>query len=463
MKDCLIEGIKKVDEESLISFHMPGHKNNKEIFKKYLKNMNLIDMDLTEIPKVDNLHNSKGIIKESQKKLSKYYGSDKSYFLVNGSTCGILSMIYATTKKNDKILINRNAHKSVINAILLNELEPIYISPEIDKKTGLIMGINSEEIEKILKENSEIKAVLLTYPTYDGICMDIEKITKIVKKYNKYLLIDEAHGSHFAISDKFPFSAMKFGADIIVQSAHKNLPAFTQGAYLHVNNKSLIKRVEKYLKIFQSSSPSYLIMSSLDMSLDFILEEGEKRACELNKNILEFNKKLEKYNYKLLNVGINYNKSIKDYDISKIIISALEIGISGKKLEKILRKDYKIQAEYSTYNYVLFISTILNQKDNFEKLLFALIDIEEKYKNSKIKSKKSLILEKVIVKYKPSEVEKFDYEEIKLNKALNKVSYETITPYPPGIPLINPGELITSEALEKIEYLKNSIKIIKEF
>ncbi len=462
MNDCLINGIKKVDGENLISFHMPGHKNNKEFFNKYLNAIDLIDMDLTEIPGTDNLHDPENIIKQSQIKLSKCYKSLKSYFLVNGSTSGILSMIFAVTKRNDKILINRNAHKSAMNAIILNDLDPIYIIPKIDKENGLILGIDNEELEEILIKEKDIKVVFLTYPTYEGFCFDIEKTIKIVKKYNKLLVIDEAHGSHFIMNDEFPMSSIDFGADVVVQSAHKNLPAFTQGAYLHVNNNELVGNVEKYLKIFQSSSPSYLIMSSLDASVDFILKEGKEKSDILIKNIKSFYEKMKKSNYKLLNMGILDNRTVYDYDISKIVISPLNIGITGQELEKILRNEYKIQIEYSTYNFCLFIATVFNNKSDFNKLFYSLLDIEKKYKKEKLISKEGLILKKIITKIRIGEIDKYDFELINLEKSLNRISYESVVPYPPGIPLINPGEVITKEALLKIKEIRNNIKVLKE-
>ena len=462
MNDCLINGIKKVDDENLISFHMPGHKNNKEFFNKYLNAIDLIDMDLTEIPGTDNLHEPENIIKQSQIKLSKCYKSLKSYFLVNGSTSGILSMIFAVTKRNDKILINRNAHKSAMNAIILNDLDPIYIIPKIDKENGLILGIDNEELEEILIKEKDIKVVFLTYPTYEGFCFDIEKTIKIVKKYNKLLVIDEAHGSHFIMNDEFPMSSIDFGADVVVQSAHKNLPAFTQGAYLHVNNNELVGNVEKYLKIFQSSSPSYLIMSSLDASVDFILKEGKEKSDILIKNIKSFYEKMKKSNYKLLNMGILDNRTVYDYDISKIVISPLNIGITGQELEKILRNEYKIQIEYSTYNFCLFIATVFNNKSDFNKLFYSLLDIEKKYKKEKLISKEGLILKKIITKIRIGEIDKYDFELINLEKSLNRISYESVVPYPPGIPLINPGEVITKEALLKIKEIRNNIKVLKE-
>ena len=261
MTKGLVDALRQIKNENLVSFHMPGHKNNKDFFKEKLKTLDLIDMDITEIPGADHLHAPKSSIMNSQKKLSEYYQSYKSYFLVNGSTCGILSMIYATTKRNDKILVNRNAHQSVMNGIILNGLAPVYVMPAVDEKSGMILGITAKALEAQLMHHPEIVTVLLTYPSYEGICFDIKSISKIVKKYNCYLIVDEAHGSHLLSHEELPMSACESGADIVVQSAHKNLPAFTQGAFLHIYNESLVASIEQYLKIFQSSSPSYLIMA----------------------------------------------------------------------------------------------------------------------------------------------------------------------------------------------------------
>ncbi|MGM0378786.1 MAG: aminotransferase class I/II-fold pyridoxal phosphate-dependent enzyme [Bacillota bacterium] len=453
----LIKGLKSVKDENLTSFHMPGHKNNKKIYK-YIENNNLLDLDITEIPGTDNLHDPKNIIKKSQKDLSKIFNSKKSYFLVNGSTCGILSTIYSVTNKNDKILINRNAHKSVLNAVKLNELNPLHIKPKLDSKTDLICGIDIKDLKYKLKNFPKIKVVFLTYPTYEGICYNLKKVVKIIKSYNKFIIIDEAHGSHFKFSTLFPDSGTNFKVDAVIQSAHKNGLTLTQGAYLHIFNKSIIKNVENYLKIFQTSSPSYIIMASLDANLKFFKNKGKIYSEKLNKNIKKFSNKLKETKFiNLNNLDIGY-----DYDFSKLIISPLKLGINGNDLEKILRKKYKIQVEYSTYNYCLLIASVFNKSKDFEKLLKALKSIEKTINKKSLSFKKGLILENINIKYRPSELKKYSFKKIKVNKSLNKIAYESVIPYPPGIPLIMPGEIITKEALEKISIIKNEIKVLEE-
>lgn len=462
MKNNLIDALVKINNEELISFHMPGHKNNKDFFKEKLKSLDLIDIDITEIPEADNLHNPKNSLLNSQNRLSKFYDSYKSYFLVNGSTSGILSMIFATTKRNDKILVNRNAHQSVINGILLNGLQPVYIMPEIDEKTGMVLGIHEKILEEKLSSDETIKTVLLTYPSYEGICFDIKKVSKIVKKYDCYLIIDEAHGSHLLSHEKLPVSACKSGADIVVQSAHKNLPAFTQGAFLHLYNKKLEYKIEKYLKIFQSSSPSYIIMASLDASVDYLFTDSHNAMEKLLVNIEEFISKLKKTNYNVVNWGIYSNRSSFSFDSTKIVISALPLGINGNTLEKILRYEFGIQVEYSTSNFVLLITTILNESQDFEKLLRALLTIQDKYKKKSIKPKKVLMLKDIEVKIRPSNIDDYNFIIKDVNECLGKIAYESVIPYPPGIPLINPGELITKDALKQLRNIVTELKIIEE-
>lgn len=461
MTKGIFEKLIALKEENLISFHMPGHKNS-EIFKKYFKDNNLIDLDTTEIPGADNLHDPQEAIKASQERLSKIYQTKKSYFLVNGSTSGILSMLMATTSYGDKILVNRNCHKSVHNGIYLNNLKPIYISPEVDDASGVILGINYDKMDEILKANQELKVVLLNYPTYDGITFDIDKVKEIVEKRNCILLIDEAHGSHFILNDELPSSSINKGADLVVQSAHKNLSGLTQSAFLHVNSDKInLERLEKHLKIFQSTSPSYILMSSLDITLEIIEKEGRALSDQLIKNLKQFRQKMEQLNYKVIGKELMNKNYVQAIDLSKIVISPLTIGLTGRELSKILREKYQIQTEYSTYNYTLLLSSIFNKASDFEKLYDALEAIERHHQKDALLSKKPLILNETIVTYSPRAIDQMENEELSIDEAVNRVASESIIPYPPGIPLISPGELVTAEAVDKIRQIQNRIKVVK--
>lgn len=459
----LYKSMIEIQKENLISFHMPGHKNNMTFYKKYFNKIGFYALDTTEIPGTDHLHNPKTCIQESQNKLSKYYQSKKSYFLVNGSTCGILAMIHGLIDPDKKLLMNRHVHQSVLHSLQLKNITPVYLIPRIDNEYGLILDLDLKVLDDLLTKDKDIQGVFLTYPSYEGVCFDLNKVAAIVKKHNRYLLIDEAHGSHLRIHKNLPMSATETQADVIVQSAHKNLPAVTQGAFLHVNNTRIIASIDKYLRIFQSSSPSYIIMNSLDISVDFMIKSGYEAMSAL----LKWIKDLHEYIYSSAFVLVNDYKRFKNesilFDPTKIVISSLSIGLSGNQLEKLLREEYHIQVEYSTHNYIVLIATMMNRESDFITLKKALKDIQQEVKKPvKLKAKESLLLNEVIVAMNPYEVETYEKEVIAIDSAVNKVAYESVIPYPPGIPLINPGEKITTKAISKIKLLQDNIQVIKE-
>lgn len=250
-------------------FHMPGHKRNIE------DGVSPFSYDITEIDGFDNLHNPQGILKIAMEEAADFYGTDKTYYLVNGSTCGLLSAICGVTSRGDKILVARNCHKAVYNAIYLNELTPVYINPEYIEMYGINGGISPEAVQYGLAENPDIKAVIITSPTYEGVVSDVQRIAEIVHKKGIPLIVDEAHGAHFGLHKCFPQSAVKLGADIVIQSVHKTLPSLTQTALLHIRSDIVnVSEVERFLHIYQSSSPSYVLMSSIDECINKLKSDG---------------------------------------------------------------------------------------------------------------------------------------------------------------------------------------------
>lgn len=452
MSEYLIDNLKLLLEENLISFHVPGHKNGriiKEYYNKYFNN--ILDIDTTEIPGTDNLHNPQEGILNSQKRISDIYNSKKSYILVNGTTCGILSMIMASTKPGDKILVAKNCHKSVYNGILLGNLTPIFIEEKIDKVTGIILNISPNEIEEKLVNNPEITAVVLTYPTYNGICSDISEICNLVKKYNKILLVDEAHGAHLAVSDILPFSSIDFGADIVVQSTHKSLPAFTQSSILHVNSDNIdISKLEMMLSTFQSSSPSYLLMSSIDIAMEIFENQGKILMLDLIENIKWFKYQLHfKTKFKIVDKTLKGFEDVYDFDITKINIVTTMEGYTGYETEKILRNKFNIQVEFSTERMMLIIASIGNKRSDFEKLLDALIFISGKRRPLYINDidEKTFSLKR---KISMNEAFYLSGDIIDINESIGLIGLDFIIPYPPGIPILTPGEVITKEMVEYI-------------
>ncbi|MGL5243942.1 MAG: aminotransferase class I/II-fold pyridoxal phosphate-dependent enzyme, partial [Sarcina sp.] len=286
----LFDGIKKYIGENISLFSMPGHKSGRAF--EDIKNI-LIRGDLTEVDGLDNLHKPVGIIKEAEEMLSNIYRSYKSYFLVNGSTCGNLIMIFSAFNEGDKILVERNCHSSIMNAIIMRKLKPIFIKNTIDTKLQAPIGINLDHLEDLLKQHNDLAGIILTYPNYYGLGFNMTKIISLCKKANLKILIDSAHGAHLGFFDKSAPSAQQLDADIVVMSAHKTLPSLTQTAWMHVNNKKFKESVEFYKGVFMSTSPSYMFMMSLDYARSFLEYDAKGQYKYLIKEIETLKKKIK--------------------------------------------------------------------------------------------------------------------------------------------------------------------------
>ena len=446
MKTPIINKLNDIVDEDLISFHVPGHKLGKiynrlgytSIIEKIYK------MDTTEIIETDNLHSPDGIIKESQKRASKAFKSDKTYYLVNGTTCGIQASIMTVCSPKDKLIVNRDCHQSVINGCILGDVKPVYINSNINKKNNIIEGINIDEVINVIDSNLDARAILLTYPTYYGCTYDLKSICDYAHNRNMIVIVDEAHGAHLGLSYKLPKTSLEQGADIVIQSTHKTLPSFTQSSMLHINgNRVDNNKLEMNLRIMQSSSPSYSLMSSLELAVDIYINNGKELMKELLVNIDNFKDSIKD------NIPIDiYN----DYDKTKIFIESKKLGLTGYKLEEILRYKYNIQVELSNYYGVLLICTIGNVSSDFELLKKSLIDIYDKYN-------KDIFLEEVIYPrdtpiqvLTPREAFYKPKKSVKIYDSIGMISGEYIIPYPPGISLLSPGEIISKDIIDYVVY-----------
>lgn len=455
----IIDKLIALEKSGVASFHVPGHKNGK-IFNRlnYSRFINKLGfLDITEIIGTDNLHNPQGIIRDSQQMAKEVFKSKETYFLVNGSTAGIYSMIMATTSPGDKIIINRNCHQSVIQACILGELQPIYVYPEIDLNRGIPLGISPEEVEKLILLNMDARVVLITYPTYEGVASDLKKIGEIVHKYDKILLVDEAHGSHLGLSKDLPKTALECGGDLVVQSTHKTLPAFTQGAMLHVQgNRVNTDKLKFMLRMHQSSSPSYMLMASLELAAMIYKDHGQDLMTELLLNINKFKKKCESINsVSILGNEMIGKHHIFDIDLTKLYISFEKKGITGVWLEEYLRKNFKVQMELSNLNGVLGISSIANEEADFLKLFQGLQSLD---KLGNKRDKELLTIPnypEVQQKYTPREGFYKQKKTVEINSSSGLISGEYVIPYPPGIPILVPGEVISEEVTQ---YMKIAIK-----
>lgn len=422
----LHDDLKKLDR---YPFHMPGHKRNREF------GIDSSEIDITEIDGFDNLHCASGAILEIENALSGLYHSKRSFMLVNGSTVGILAAIFAVTERGDEIIIARNCHKSVYNACYLRELDVTYIEPEYDCENGYYTEIKQNTVDEAIKAHPNAKAVVITSPTYEG---NISTVTADIP-----LIIDAAHGAHFGFGN-FPEYPK---GDIVISSLHKTLPSLTQTAVLNVYNENYISKVKRYLEIFETSSPSYVLMNSVSKCVEF-LQNSDNAFDEYERNLSKF------YETKLNNLHFKIGD-----DRGKIIISTANTNISGTELADVLRNEFAIECEMASLNYIILMTSVADKANAYEMLSKALTAIDGRLtKCVAQKISKPLILEKL---YKSSEIK--NTSETPLSEAVGKICGEFVYAYPPDIPIIVPGELIDADIINSInEMIKAKINIISD-
>lgn len=480
MNKSLYEKLIEYGKNGRYGFHMPGHKRN----VKFLEDMDVFDIDITEIEGFDNLHNAGGIIKEAMDNAANYWGTKKTWFLVNGSSCGIMAAINAVTDIGDSIIIGRNCHKSVYNAAAIRNLNVEYLYPEYIEEYGINGGYVPKRLEEIFEKHSEVKAVVITSPTYDGILSDIEKLAEIAHKNGAVLIVDEAHGAHLGISDKLPKPAYELGADLVIESIHKTLPGFTQTAMLHLSGERVEEdKVNEALSIYQSSSPSYVFMASIDKCIRDLQKNGKEKMEELLTVDEQFRENVNKLKIFAVPGKEIVNKTgVFDIDITKLVIYVEPSLCDGKHLADILRNEYNFEMEMEGAKYVLAITTICDDKKEIMRLAEALKEINERFADSEeygknvkdnmdlknvptenkdvAKSNMELELKRNEVRYSIYEAKKIESEKTEYEKAEGRVSTEFVYLYPPGIPLLVPGEVISDELIAQInEFRKRNMNI----
>lgn len=448
----ILNGLYKYMKENRIQFHMPGHKGNINNFEElnFIKEK-LFEIDKTEVPGLDNLHIPEGMIKEAQILSAEAYKAAESYFLINGSTCGIYSMILGVTKPGDRILIQRNCHRAVFMAALLGGLEAVYIDPDLLLDFNIPGGISVERVKELLETYEDIKAIVLTNPSYYGICSDLEGIVKQAHSKNVLVLVDEAHGAHLPFHNALPRSAMECGADASVVSIHKSLPALTQASLMNVSDRLADSGIKFMLRVFQSTSPSYVLMASIDAARSIMQHSGEKLLDKLLLELQAFRAKVNTLKcFKILSQEHIGKASISDVDLTKIVIASC---FGGRELDEKLRTEYNIQVEMSDINNVVLITGIGDNTDSFDSLYKALYHIDKKQDQLKERN----------MFYTPNQYEicmnmKDAYyankTKVAIGEAVGKISGEMVVPYPPGIPILLPGERITEAIFKKIMLLK---------
>ncbi len=436
----LLEQLQTYDKTDLYPFHMPGHKRHLEL------PADAYHMDITEIDGFDNLHHAQGILREEQQRLADYIGVRRCFFLVNGSTCGILAAISAAAPRGSRILMARNSHKAAYHAVDLRGLEVHYCYPAVSA-FDIQGAVSPDVIAQALESDPQIRAVYITSPTYDGVVSDIASIARIVHSYGLPLIVDEAHGAHFGMHPTCPRSATGCGADVVIQSVHKTLPAFTQSAVLHVcSDRVSEEELERFLGIYESSSPSYLLMAGMSRLVPFLLENGARLFAALDENLSRFYERSRRLRCLHVIQEEDFGADCAfARDRSKILISTGGCHMDGKQLYDSLLSDYHLQMEMCSGEYVTALCSLMDTAEGFERLAAALEEIDRQAEPSDGKPR-SFVARMYRVRESVCPIaDAMDAgrrERVGWDEAAGRVSGEYVYLYPPGIPMLVPGERI---------------------
>lgn len=442
-------------------YHMPGHKRSKLAGQM----AGYYGIDITEIDGFDNLHQAEGILLDAQKRANRLYGAEETFYLVGGSTCGVLASIMTAAGRGEELLAARNCHKSVYHAAILQELQMHYCYPRLIQEYGICDGVSADEIARLLEQYPDCKAVVITSPTYEGIISDIQAIADVVHRKDKILIVDEAHGAHLGLCNNMPEGAVAGGADLVIHSLHKTLPAMTQTALLHVQGERVDrKRLRRYLAMLQTSSPSYVMMASMDSCIRYVEEHGAEGFAHMRQQYDIFCKKTAKCKHlkigKMTDMSENLGGQLRrhcftGWDIGKLVIFVRNTSLNGQQLYDILREEYHLQMEMSAGNYVVAIMTIMDTEEGWQRLADALIQIDDRIEKE---TAQDYTMETGVQPYMETEIRMTpaqafnnEQEEVLLTEAVGRIAADFINLYPPGIPLLVPGEVLSEDIIAHVQ------------
>ncbi|MCI6189280.1 MAG: aminotransferase class I/II-fold pyridoxal phosphate-dependent enzyme [Clostridium sp.] len=473
----IYEALQKFRKKRVVPFDVPGHKRgrgNPELVE--LLGEKCVGLDVNSMKPLDNLCHPISVIREAEKLTADAFGAKNAFLMVGGTTSAVQNMILSVCKAGDKIILPRNVHKSVINAMVLCGAIPVYVNPKINSELGIALGMEFSCVEEAIKNNTDAVAVFVNNPTYYGICSDIKSIVKLAHSYGMKVLADEAHGTHFYFNKNLPISAMEAGADMAAISMHKSGGSLTQSSILLTNTNVNADYVRQIINLTQTTSASYLLLSSLDISRRNLALRGEEsfekvaKMAEYARNEINQIGGYYAYGKELIN-----GTSVFDFDITKLSIYTLGNGLAGIEVYDLLRDEYDIQIEFGDFGNILAYISIGDRIQDIERLVGALADIERLYKKDKagMLSGEYIQPEVVVTPQKAFYSEKVS---LPIKEAAGKICGEFVMCYPPGIPILAPGEMITQEIAEYIMYAKekgcsmqgtedpkvNNINVLKE-
>lgn len=452
----IYEALEQFRKNKVVPFDVPGHKRgrgNPELVQ--LLGKQCVELDVNSMKPLDNLCHPISVIKEAEELAAEAFGASHAFLMVGGTTSAVQSMVLTACKKGEKIILPRNVHRSVINALVVNGATPIYVNPDVDKKLGIALGMKISQVEKAIEDNPDAVAILVNNPTYYGICSNLKKIVKIAHAHNMLVLVDEAHGTHFYFGENMPITAMAAGADMASVSMHKSGGSLTQSSFLLTGPNVSAGYVRQVINLTQTTSASYLLLASLDISRRNLALRGKEAFEEVEKIAAYARNEINKidgyyaYGEELIN-----GDSIYDFDTTKLTVYTLDIGLAGIEVYDKLRDEYDIQLELGDIGNILAYISIGDRMRETERLVSALYDIRRRYK----KDRTGLFDHEYInpsVVMTPQEAFYAEKEEmIPIRETNGRICTEFVMCYPPGIPILAPGERITQEIIDYIVYAK---------
>ncbi|MDD5923442.1 MAG: aminotransferase class I/II-fold pyridoxal phosphate-dependent enzyme [Clostridia bacterium] len=454
-KAPLYDALERFRKKRVVPFDVPGHKRgrgNPELAQ--LLGERCVGLDVNSMKPLDNLCHPVSVILDAEQLAADAFGAENSFFMVGGTTSSVQSMVLSVCKANDKIILPRNVHKSVINALVLCGAIPVYVNPEVNTHLGIALGMEITQLEKAIKENPDAVAVFVNNPTYYGICSDLRSIVKLAHENNMMVLVDEAHGTHFYFEDSLPLTAMEAGADMSAVSMHKSGGSLTQSSILLTNKGVNADYVRQIINLTQTTSASYLLMSSLDISRRNLALRGEEsfkkviKMAEYARDEINDIGGYYAYGKELIN-----STSVYDFDTTKLSIYTRDIGLAGIEVYDFLRDEYDIQIEFGDIGNILAYISIGDRIQDIERLVGALADIKRLYQRDHAKLFSKEYINPIVVAT-PQQAFYADKESLPLEDTCGRICSEFVMCYPPGIPVLAPGEKITSDVIDYIKYAK---------
>lgn len=451
----IYEALMEYKKARVVPFDVPGHKQGRgnAMLREFLGEQ-CLSVDVNSMKPLDNLCHPVSVIKEAEELAADAFSAKHAFFMINGTSSAVQAMVMSVCKRGEKIIMPRNVHRSAINALIISGAIPVYINPGTNKRLGIPLGMSVDDIKKAIKENPDAKAILVNNPTYYGICSNLKEITKIAHENGMYVLVDEAHGTHFYFGENMPISAMEAGADMAAISMHKTGGSLTQSSFLLLNCDLKAGYVRQIINLTQTTSASYLLMSSLDLARRDLVLHGKEIFPKVVQIAEYARSEINKIDgYYAFSKELIDGDSVYDFDVTKLSVFTRDIGLAGIEVYDILRDEYGIQIEFGDIGNILAIISVGDRNLAIERLISSLSEIKRLYSKDKAGMFDHEYINPEVV-LTPQEAFYSPKVSVSMSESNNEICAEFVMCYPPGIPILAPGERITKEILDYISYAK---------